>query len=320
MLAGESAPESGALHFTNSVDIMKILHWPAAAAACMLLAACSSDPATFTSYTQRVRANSGRFDATRDPRPTDALAFNYANSVEEIFRARATGARYTREASDTALAGLSAFSGAAESLEISTSALSAMGLAGVGVLELRKIFDAKGRSTAYLEASERIHSSIAEFRSHNLNNVSEALISPNGWTLANAVQANIDIVSKILNGHLPTPEVLAQATATMTDRGAIPQSAGTTPVNNVVPAVRYPLPAHLRAVTVDRTPPRAPKPTSNSNRTTHQQPQVVSKTPGKAPPDSNSGLPERDHAVSETVTTTPERAPQPSTTSNPKNN
>src|SRR4051812_38008487 len=94
---------------------------------CLVLSACSSDPATFISYSQRKTAAAGKFDATRDPRPTDALALNYANSVEEIFRARSTGSRYTREASDTALAGLSAFTGAAESLSISASTVTGMG-------------------------------------------------------------------------------------------------------------------------------------------------------------------------------------------------
>jgi hypothetical protein len=199
---------------------------------CLALSACSSDPATFITYTQKTAAT-GTFDVTRDPKPTDALALNYANSVEEIFRARSTGTRYTREASDTALVGLSAFTGAAESLSISASTLSGMGLAGVGILELRKIFDANGRSNAYFEAAERIHGAIKDFRAHNLNDVSETDLSPNGWTLANVVQANIDIVDKILNGHLPSPAALEQASEAMSADGAIPQRAGTIPVNNL---------------------------------------------------------------------------------------
>lgn len=199
----------------------------------LAVAGCSSDPATFLTYTQQKAAAGGKFNVFEDPRPTDALALNYANSVEEIFRARSTGARYTREASDTALAGLSAFAGAAESLSIGASTLSGMGLAGVGILELRKIFDARARSTAYFEAAERIHGAIKDFRAHNLNNVSSSLLSPNGWTLANVVQANIDIVSKILNGHLPSPEVLAQASESMSETGATPQEIGSTPVNNI---------------------------------------------------------------------------------------
>ncbi len=161
------------------------------------------------------------------------MAFNYANSVEGIFRARSTGARYTREGSDTALMGISAFTGAAESLSISASSLSGMGLAGAGILQLRQIFDAKGRSNAYFEAAERIHSAIKDYGAHNLNNVSESQLTPNGWTLVNVVQSNIDIVSKILNGHLPSPEALAQASERMTDRGAFPQRLGATPVNNI---------------------------------------------------------------------------------------
>ena len=199
----------------------------------VLLAGCSSDPATFTTYSHLKGASTGTYDATRDAKPTDALALNYANSVEEIFRARATGSRYTREASDTALAGLSAFAGASETLSIGATALSGMGLAGVGILELRKIFDARGRSTAYGEAAERIHGAIKDFRSYNLNDVSESELSPNGWTLANIVQSNIDIVGKILNGRLPSADALTQASERMTKEGAVAQRAGPEPHNNL---------------------------------------------------------------------------------------
>ena len=202
-----------------------------ALALCVGLTACSSDPATFVTYTHQ--KTGGVFDATRAPQRTDALALNYANSVEGIFRARSTGARYTREGSDTALAGMAAFTGAAETLAISASAVSTMGLASAGILQLRNIFDAKGRSNAYFEAAERIHASIKDYGAHNLNDVSETSLTPNGWTLANVVQANIDIVSKILNGHLPSPEALLQASEPMTVAGARGQRAGTTPVNNI---------------------------------------------------------------------------------------
>lgn len=210
----------------------KLTPW-AALALCIGLAACSSDPATFMSYSQQKTAGTGPFDPTKAPRRTDALALNYANSVEGIFRARSTGARYTREGSDTALAGLAAFTGAAESMTINASSLSGMGMAGAGILQLRNIFDAKGRSNAYFEAAERVHSAIKDYGAHNLNDVSEERLTPNGWTLANVVQSNIDIVNKILNGHLPSPEALAQASEPMTDAGAVPQRMGTTPVNNI---------------------------------------------------------------------------------------
>lgn len=197
----------------------------------LLFAACSGDPATFVSYSQK--SNPGAFDPARAPRRTDALALNYANSVEEIFRARSTGARYTREASDTALIGLAAFAGAAKTLDIGAAKLVKMGMASAGILELRTIFDAKGRSTAYFEAAERIHAAIKDFGAHNLNNVSETTLSPNGWTLVNVVQSNIDIVNKILGGHLPSPEALAQAREPMSDKGALPQALGSTPANNI---------------------------------------------------------------------------------------
>lgn len=220
-------------------------------ATCLALAGCSSDPATFITYTQQKTPATEAFDARRVARRTDALALNYANSVEEIFRARSTGARYTREGSDTALAGLAAFTGAAESLSISATSLSSMGLASAGILQLRNIFDAKGRSNAYFEAAERIHGAIKDYGAHNLNGVSETELTPNGWTLANVVQSNIDIVNKILNGHLPSPEALAQAMEPMTDKGATPQETGATPANNI-PAGGLPVAANRRLEAVMR--------------------------------------------------------------------
>lgn len=199
---------------------------------CFVFAACSGDPATFVSYGQKYGSGAA-FDPSQPPRRTDALALNYANSVEEIFRARSTGARYTREASDTALAGLAAFTAAAKSLDIGTAKLARMGLASAGILELRTIFDAKGRSTAYFEAAERIHRAIKDYGAYNLNNVSSTHLTPNGWTLVNVVQSNIDIVSKILNGHLPTPQDLAQASEAMSPKGAMPQAMGSEPANNI---------------------------------------------------------------------------------------
>lgn len=225
----------------------KLTRW-SALALCLGLAACSSDPATFLTYAHQKTETPGTFDATKAPQRTDALALNYANSVESIFRARSTGARYTREGSDTALVGLAAFTGAAESMTINASSLSAMGLASSGLLQLRNIFDAKGRSNAYFEAAERIHSAIKDYGAHNLNDVSETQLTPNGWTLVNVVQSNIDIVSKILNGHLPSPEALAQASEPMSPRGAFPQPTGATPANNIPTnsLVKAPLPAASR--------------------------------------------------------------------------
>src|SRR5437762_12474248 len=124
---------------------------------CLILASCSSDPATFTTYTHRKGANAGIVDPTLAPKFTDALALNYANSIESIFRATATGMRYTREASDTAFAGIAAFIAASKTLGYSASTVARLGIASAGIVQLQHIFDAKGRSIAYSEAAERIH-------------------------------------------------------------------------------------------------------------------------------------------------------------------
>jgi hypothetical protein len=198
-----------------------------------LLASCSSDPMSFETYTQRATAQGKKVDVQKTPKCTDALAYNYANSVATIFSSRATGSRYARETSDTALKGLDAFAGAAGTLSINAAELGTMGLVGVGLGHLRTIFDAKARSTAYTEAARRIRAAIKDFRAHNLNEISETSLSPNGWTLANIVHANIEIVHDILNGHLVTPEHLEQASERMTREGATPQRVGTKPVNNI---------------------------------------------------------------------------------------
>ena len=228
-----------------------------ALSAALGLAGCSSDPATFTTYTQRGGSPAGPVNPTAAPRYSDALALNYANFVESEFRARATGARYSREGSNAALAGLSGFTAAAGTLAYSASTVTGLGMAGAGLVQLQHIFDAKGRTNAYADAALRIHAAIKDFVAMNLNHVSETDLTPNGWTLANIVQANADMVNQVLNGHLPTPEDMIQANETLRPEGAMPQRPGTTPVNNISRS-RDALPTHLKPLTADRTPPRAP--------------------------------------------------------------
>ena len=222
----------------------------------LVLAGCASTPDTFTTFTHRIDHPTGTMPTTTAPRYTDAIALNYANFVESEFRARADGSRYTREGSNTALAGLSGFTAAAGTLAYSASTVTGLGMASAGMVQLQHIFDAKGRANAYSEAALRIHAAIKDFVAMNLNNVSETQITPNGWTLANLVQANVDMVDKVLNGHLPTPEDMVQATETLSPAGATPQRTGTVPVNNIS---RFgdSLPTHLRPRTTDKTPPAA---------------------------------------------------------------
>ena len=235
---------------------MKRLLRSAALLITLALGGCASDPATFTTFTHRDGSPKGAVPAAVAPHYTDALALNYANFVESEFRARATGARYTREGSNTAVAGLSGFTAAAGTLAYSASTVTGLGMATAGIVQLQHIFDAKGRANAYAEAAVRIHAAIKDFVALNLNHVSETDITPNGWTLANIVQANADMVDKVLNGHLPTPEDLVQASEPMTPRGATPQATGTEPMNNIS-AIRNALPAHLKPKTTTTTPPPA---------------------------------------------------------------
>ncbi|MDI1313798.1 hypothetical protein [Prosthecobacter sp.] len=201
--------------------MMHSLRFPSLALlGCLFLGACTL-PGTFVSYAQHERKKQNEYqNATQDAELSDALAFNYANSVASIFQARATGGRYTRETSDTALAGLAAFTAASQTWTISKHSLGVMGLTGLGILELRKIFDSKARAMAYLEASHRIRLSMKDFRAYNLNATNSDRLSPNGWTLANVTMANIQIVEMLLSGRLPSPSDLEQASEPITPEGA----------------------------------------------------------------------------------------------------
>ncbi|WP_395739936.1 hypothetical protein [Prosthecobacter sp.] len=200
----------------------------------LAFSACTM-PGTFVSYSQSQRRKTKEYQgATQDAKLSDALAFNYANSVASIFQARATGGRFTREASDTALAGTAAVTAASQTWSISKHSLGVLGLTGLGIVELRKIFDSKARATAYLEASQRIRYAMKDFRAYNLNAVDEHLLSPNGWTLANVTMANIQIVEMLLAGRLPSPHDLEQASEPMTPEGAVPTlKPGALPPNNI---------------------------------------------------------------------------------------
>jgi hypothetical protein len=212
--------------------MMSSIKWTASALS-LALVGCSSDPATFITYANQGGTTNAAVDVTKSPPLTDAVALNYANSVECIFRARATGARYTREASDTALAGLAAATAAAGTFSYGTSTVAALGLSSGGIVQLRNIFNAGARANAYADAAARLHAAIKDYVAYNLNGVSETALTPNGWTLVNVVQANIDMVDKVLNGHLPSAQDLAQATEPMHPTGAKPQAPGTTPINNI---------------------------------------------------------------------------------------
>jgi hypothetical protein len=227
---------------------MSPIKWTASVV-CLALVGCSSDPATFITYANQRGTTNAALDVTKSPPLTDALALNYANSVECIFRARATGARYTREASDTALAGLAAATAAAGTFSYGASTVVALGISSGGIVQLRNIFNARARANAYADAAARMHAAIKDYVAYNLNGVSETALTPNGWTLVNVVQANIDMVDKVLNGHLPTEQDLVQATEAMRPEGARSQPPGTKPVNNIsrnasvpLPTLRQPIP------------------------------------------------------------------------------
>jgi hypothetical protein len=181
--------------------------------ASVFLTACSSDPPTFITFAQQRYGSVEKSNYKQVPRLTDALAVNYANGVESIFRARATGARYTREASDAVIAGLSALTAAAGALSWGTTTVTALGLGSSGMAAFTGIFNAKARTNAYSDAAKQIHAAVQQYLlSRGLNSDpqdTDSLIPQNGltatgWALVLTVQTNIDLVDSVLNGHLPS--------------------------------------------------------------------------------------------------------------------
>jgi hypothetical protein len=111
----------------------------------------------------------------------------------------------------------------------------------------------------------------------SFDEVSSESLSPNGWTLANIVQTNIDIVSKILNGHLPTPQDLVQASEPMTKKGALPQRLGSEPANNI-PATSSIIPTREP---VEPLPPEPLPPAPPGNRADQERDRCVAGSVGK---------------------------------------
>jgi hypothetical protein len=156
---------------------------------------------------------------------SDQLALIYADYVARLLEGRSTGARVTREVSDSSLAVGGAFLAATETLEISAETVAGIGVGMVIIRELQKIFNAGGRSEAFADAAYLIRQAQSEYRQYNPNPSSEVL-TENGAILVSRVDAAVHAARKSLNGRMPGLLDLQQATQPMTKRGADRESSG----------------------------------------------------------------------------------------------
>lgn len=157
---------------------------------------------------------------------SDELALIYADYVAKLLEGRSTGARITREVSDSSLAVGGALLAARETLAISAETVAHMGVGIVIVQQLQKIFNAGGRSEAFADAAYLIRQAQSEYRQHNPN-PSPDMLTENGAILVSRVDAALHAARKTLNGRMPGLLDLQQATQPMTEDGADRESSGT---------------------------------------------------------------------------------------------
>jgi hypothetical protein len=171
---------------------------------------------------------------------SDALALIYADYVAKLLEGRSTGARLTRELSDSSLAIASTLTAAHETLKISAETLAIMGTGVLIVRDLQGIFNARGRSEAFADAAYLIRQAQAEYRGFNPE-PSADYMTENGATLVRRVDSALYAARKTLIGRMPTLVDLQQAHQAMTESGASRKPPGT-PTSLVTATGEPPLP------------------------------------------------------------------------------
>jgi hypothetical protein len=189
---------------------------------CVALTGCALDKYSFQTFGQSNRPAQTYADSPR----SDELALIYADYVARLLEGRSSGARVTREVSDSSLAVGGAFLAATETLEISAETVAGMGVGMVIIRELQKIFNAGGRSEVFADAAHLIRQAQSEFRQFNPNPRSDFL-TENGAILVTRVDAAVHAARKSLNGRMPNLLDLKQATQPMTEDGATRKGSGT---------------------------------------------------------------------------------------------
>jgi len=188
---------------------------------CVGLTGCALEKYSFQTFGN---SNQPATAYASSPR-SDELALIYADYVARLLEGRSTGARITREVSDSSLAVGGALLAATETLKISAETVAQMGVGIVIVKELQKIFNAGGRSEAFADAAYLIRQAQGEYRQFNPN-PSSRYLTENGAILVSRVDAAVHAARKSLNGRLPALRDLQQATQPMTMTGATRRSSG----------------------------------------------------------------------------------------------
>ncbi len=161
----------------------------------------------------------GTIDPSSGPVRSDMLAVMYAEWVAAEFRSCGTRVRVTREGSDTALLTAGIVAGAQETLGIASSTVAHVGLAAVFIKELQGIFNARGRSEAFVDAANLIDLAVDEYRTITPNPPPDKM-TQNGATLVARVNACRRVVDKTLGGRLPDTLEMIRANTPMTAAGA----------------------------------------------------------------------------------------------------
>lgn len=212
--------------FSNHCPPMKNPHRIIVLFLAAALTGCASlDKYSFETFV-KPPAGDRRIAAADWPARSDARALLYADYQARLLEGRGTGARVTRELSDSSLAIGGALAGGQEALGIAASSVAAMGVGLVITRELQGIFNARGRSEAFVDAAYLIRQAQNEYRQYNPNPSGDRL-TENGAILISRVDAAMHAVLKSLNGRLPGLLDLQQATQPMTKAGANRGSSGT---------------------------------------------------------------------------------------------
>ena len=186
---------------------------------------CSSaDKFSFVEYSR----NPSQYDAPgAAPRwgATDQQALQFSSNVARLLRAKATGARMTRDVSNSLQVSMAALAGANSAFGFSDRSLAVLGLGSALIPDVQGIFNAQGRGDAYLDAVRLIETAQGAYMAHN-QQPSATELTQNGATLIQRTQASVHVVEKVLSGRVPTIVDLEQATEAMSDVGAFETNPG----------------------------------------------------------------------------------------------
>ncbi|MBN8422686.1 MAG: hypothetical protein J0L73_27500 [Verrucomicrobia bacterium] len=163
---------------------------------------------------------------------SDQVAINYANEMINVLQPKFNRSRYARDASATLQTTASGLVAANAATKLSSQAVSWLGITNLVLPGVQGIFDAKGRSQAYLKAAYEIKSAINEYQSYN-QTPSGQVLTQNGVTLVHRTDAAIHVVESYLAGEMPDPRKVSQMVEPMSTTGATQTRAGTAAVNNI---------------------------------------------------------------------------------------